>query len=285
MNVAIVRRSLRALRWHITWYGVGLAAYAALIVLLYPTFRDFLDDAQYPEEFLQFFGGEGADLSSPAGFLTTEYFSLAPVIMLIYAVVAGTGMLAGDEGRGTLEVLLAQPISRTRLFASRAVALLLGAVLICVVNVLGWLVSVPFVDLEGVSLLEVMLATFAVLPVLAFFGGLAMLVGAVAPSRAMAAGILAAVVIAVYLLASFAQTVEALAWTERVNPYWYSDASRVLTDGVVWWHQLVLLAGAAALFALGGLAFAGREIKAGTWQPRAVTRGWRAVRLGSATSA
>ncbi len=277
MNAGLIRRSVRDLRWHILWYGAGLAVYAAFIVALFPTFRDFLGDTQYPEEFLQFFGTSG-DLSSPDAFITTEYNSFVPVILLIYAVVVGTGALAGDEGRGTLENLLAQPISRLSVFVSRALALVIGAVLICAVNSLGWVAVVPFVDLAPLSLGDLVLATFTVLPVVAFFGALAMLAGAVAPSRGMAAGIMTAVVVATYLLASFAQVIEALEWTRNFNPYYYSDGARVLTEGVVWWHQAVLVAGALVLFALAAVAFSGREIMAGTWQPRALVRGLRAVR-------
>ncbi|MCK9487401.1 MAG: ABC transporter permease subunit [Dehalococcoidia bacterium] len=282
MNASLVRRSLVDLRWHIAWYGVGLAIYAALMVLLYPTFEEFLRDVEYPEGFLDFFGGAGANLSTPEGFITTEYFSIAPVIMIIYAVVSGTGMLAGDEGRGTLEILLAQPISRFRLFASRVAALLLGAVLIGLVNTLGWLLSVPFVDVgDTLGLGDLVFATFAALPVVTFFGALAMLLGAIAPSRGTAAGILAALVIVTYLLASFSQTIEALEWTRNVNPYWYSDGARALTEGVVWWHQGLLLGGAAILMALAAVAFAGREIDAGVWQPSALARGWRLTSGGA----
>ena len=275
MNRAIVRRAVRDLRWQIAWYGLGLALYAGLMVALFPTFQEYLAGATYPEEFLEFFGGAGVDLATPEGFITTEYFSIAPVIYLIFAVVAGTGMLAGDEGRGTLENLLAQPVSRTTLFVSRAAGLLAAAVLICLVNVLGWVVTFPFVDLESVSLPVLLLATLSVLPVLAFFGALAMLLGAIAPSRGLAAGILAALVVVTYLLASFSQTIEALEWTQHVNPYWYSDGSRVLTQGVVWWHQLLLVAAAVVCFAFAAIAFVGREIAAGIWQPAALSCGWR----------
>src|SRR5690606_29581707 len=120
---------------------------AAAMVLLFPTFQEVLEDTEYPKEFLEFFGGAG-DMGDPRVFLQTEYFSFVPIILVIYAVIGGTGLFAGDEGRGTLETTLAQPISRSRLYWSRVAALFAGLLMICGINSLGWVVSVPFVDLE-----------------------------------------------------------------------------------------------------------------------------------------
>ncbi|MGE3960969.1 MAG: ABC transporter permease subunit [Dehalococcoidia bacterium] len=274
MNRAILRRQLIDLRWHIFWYGIGIAIYAAIMVLLFPTFEGFLADVEYPEEFLQFFGSVG-DLSDPRYFLQTEYFSFVPVILLIYAVMAGTGLFAGDEGRGTLETTLAQPISRGDLYRSRVAALLAGLLLICALNVLGWVASVPFVDLENLGLATLTWASFAVVPLVAAFAGLSVLVAAIAPSRGTAGGLMAVVAITSYLLASFANTIEAIEWTKWITPYFYADTAQVLSDGLIWWHQALLVAVALVAFGLGGVAFNGREIGAGTWQPRAIARGWR----------
>lgn len=274
IKAAIVRRAVFDLRWHIGWYGIGLAIYGGLVVWLYPTFKDLLDEVQYPEEILAFFGA-GTDLGDPATFMTTEYHSFAPIIMIIFAVVSGTGLLAGDEGRGTLETLLAQPVSRVAVFLSRALALGLAAIAICALTTLGWLGSVPFVDLGTLGLGTLMVSSFAVLPVMFAFGAIAMLLGAIAPSRGMAAGIMTAIAIASYLISSFAQTIEAIQWMQWFSPYYYSDGPRVLTEGVVWWHQGALLGLAALALGVGVLAFRGREIQAGTWQPSAIARGWR----------
>lgn len=274
MNVAILRRTLFDLRWHVFWYGIGIAIYAAFMVILFPTFEEMLGEAQYPEEFLAFFGGAG-DLSDPRVFLQMEYYSFAPVILMIYAVIAGTGILAGDEGRGTLETTLSQPISRGALFRSKVAALLLGLVVICALNTLGWAASVPFVDLDGLSFGRLVLSSFAPIPLVAAMGGIAVLLAAIAPSRGMAGGIMAAVAILAYLVASFANTIEAIHWLRWLSPYFYSDAGQLLTDGVVWWHQAVLLGLAAVSFALAWSAFNAREIGAGTWQPGTIARGWR----------
>lgn len=273
MNLAILRRALFDLRWHIFWYGIGIAAYAAIMVLLFPTFEGFLSETEYPEEFLQFFGGVG-DMGDPRYFLQLEYFSFAPVILMIYGVIAGTGLLAGDEGRGTLETTLAQPIARGALFWSRVTALLLGLLAICALNTIGWFISVPFVDLGDLDLFTLAWASFAVVPLVAAFSGCSVLVAAIAPNRSTAGGLMAAFAITSYLVASFANTIEVIEWMRWLTPYYYADTTQLLSDGLVWWHQAVLLGLTVVTFGLGWSAFNAREIGAGTWQPRAIARGW-----------
>jgi len=273
VNLAVLRRTLTDLRWHVFWYGVGIAIYAAIMVLLFPTFEGFLSEMEYPEEFLLFFGDVG-DMGDPRYFLQLEYYSFVPVILMIYGVMAGTGLLAGDEGRGTLETTLAQPISRGNLFRSRVAALLLGLLAICAINTIGWFVSVPFVSLGDLHLLTLVWASFAVFPLVAAFCGISVLVAAIAPSRGTAGGLMAAAAILSYLVSSFANTIEAISWARWLSPYYYADTTQVLTAGLVWWHQAVLIGVALVTFTLAWSAFNAREIGAGTWQPRAIARGW-----------
>src|SRR5207247_1545713 len=56
---------------------------------------------------------------TPAGFLSVRFFALMPLILGIYAVLGGSGLLAGDEENGTLDLVLAHPISRSELFLGR----------------------------------------------------------------------------------------------------------------------------------------------------------------------
>lgn len=268
-RLAILRRSLVELRWQIVWYGLGLGAYGSMMVWLYPSFEDTLQQLDYPEEYLKFFGA-GGDLSRPSNFLATEFWSFAPIVFVIYAVVTSTGLLAGDEGHGSLEAVLAQPVSRTRVMLEKVGAFLLGAVAIDLVISALWLTAAPFVDLHGdLTIPELWGATIAMLPLVCFYGGLGFFAGAIAPSRGLAAGALTVLAIAAYLVASFARAIERIEWMQYLSPYYYADTSGILTEGVVWWHVALLLGGALLGIALAVLSFRGREIGAGVWQPLA----------------
>lgn len=275
-RLPVASRSLKEMRWTIFWFGIGLGLYGAAMVLLYPQFEDYLEEvaATYPEGILDFFGG--GDITTPQGFLTLEYHSFAVLIMMIFAIIVSTGALAGEEGRRTAESLLAQPLPRRQIILQKSVAVIGGAAAVCAIACIGWLASVPLVDLHGeLTLLGLFGATFGMMPTVALFGALGFLLGAVAPSRGFAAGILVALAVAAYLVASLAQVVQPIEWARFLSPYYYSDGSRWLIDGPVWWHQALLVLSSAVIFALAVRAFEGREIGAGTWQFHALVRGGR----------
>ncbi|GMU40731.1 MAG: hypothetical protein AMXMBFR23_15970 [Chloroflexota bacterium] len=276
----IVRRTLTELRWHIFWYGCGTALYAVFMILLFPSFKETLTQTQYPEEFLQFFG-VGSDLSNAAVFLSAEYISFIPLVLMVFALVAGTGALAGEEGRGTLEIVLAQPVPRARLYWAKVLALMLAIAAILAIIIAGWVAILLVVDLEGeVTVADAVLAHVGMFPVIAWFAAAGVFAGAIAPSRGQGAGILAALLIASYLATSLAQVVDRIAWMRWFSPYTYLDGPTLLMTGPVAGHVALLLAGAAVFAVLGLLGFAGREIGAGTWQPGALARGFRALRPG-----
>lgn len=272
-RLPILRRALVELRWQLVWYGVGLGAYGAFMVWLYPSFEDTLKQVDYPEEYLKFFGGTG-DMSRASSFLSTEFWSFGPIIFVIYAIVSSTGLLAGEEGHGSLDVVLAQPVSRTRVMLEKVGAFLIGALAIDLLIAAAWVTAIPFVDLHGdITLIEAWGATLAMLPLVCFYGALGFLAGAVAPARGLAAGALTVLAVAAFLVASFARAIERIEWMRYLSPYYYADTATVLTDGVVWWHMALLLGGAVAAFALAVLAFRGREVGAHVWQPLAWAAG------------
>jgi hypothetical protein len=77
----------------------------------------------------------GEDFASPAGYLQARLFSIfAPVLLLIYAIGAGSRAIAGEEERQTLDLLLSTPAPRRRVVLDKALAMVaasagLGAVL------------------------------------------------------------------------------------------------------------------------------------------------------------
>jgi len=127
-NIAL--KSLRDIQRGFLWWSVGLAGFVALIVSVWPTVHSnpglnkLAQD--YPKALQAFLAFGGAvDYSSPAGYLGIELFSLmVPLLLLVAAIGTGAGSIAGEEERGTLELLLANPVSRTKVVLEKTVALL-----------------------------------------------------------------------------------------------------------------------------------------------------------------
>jgi ABC-2 type transport system permease protein len=264
-NVAL--KSLRDARRGFMWWSLGLVALVALTVAFYPSVHDepglnkLLQS--YPESVktLISFGGP-LDFTSPAGYLGTRLFSfMVPLLLLIAAIGGGAGALAGEEERGTLELLLANPISRRRLVLEKSAAVALEVVALGVVLWLALWVSARAVDME-IAASHLAAATGSAVLLALVYGALALMLGAATGRRSLAVGVTAAAGVAAYFVNALAPLVESLDFLRRLSPYYYYAAADPLRHGLDLGHALVLAAAAAAATMVAPVAFAGRDLSA-----------------------
>src|SRR4029450_3606157 len=124
---SVLTKTLREQRRALAWWAVGLVAACVLTTAFYPTisknaasFQKLLNSL--PEGLRRAFG---ENFASPAGYLQARLFSIfAPVLLLIYAIGAGSRAIAGEEEHKTLDVLLSTPVSRRRVLLDKAFAML-----------------------------------------------------------------------------------------------------------------------------------------------------------------
>jgi ABC-2 type transport system permease protein len=261
----VFRKTLRDLRRGFAWWSVGLAGMAALQVSVYPSVRDnpalkrLIDD--YPEALKGFigFGGE-LDYASAPGYLGMELFSLVvPLLLLIAAVAAGSGAIAGEEERGTLDLLLSLPISRTRLVLEKLAALAAEAIGLGFVLWLSLWVGARAVGMAiGVDKLGA--ATLAAVTLAVAYGAIALLVGCATGRRGVSIGVAAAAAVAAYLVNSLAPLVSALEPVQKLTPFYHYGAGDPLRAGLSLPHLAVLAAIAVAAAVAAVAAFARRDL-------------------------
>jgi ABC-2 type transport system permease protein len=250
-------KTLADTRRALLWWSLGLAGMVAMMVAVYPTVRDnpelnkLVED--YPEALKAFiaFGGE-VDYVSGAGYLGSELFSfMVPLLLMVAAIGAGARATAGEEERGTLDLLLANPVSRRRIVAEKVAALLAEIALLALVLWLSLLVGVEIVGMD-ISAFH-LAAAAASAALLAFtFGTIALLVGAATGHRGAAIGVAAAGGVAAYLVSSLAALVGFLEQVRVASPFYHYVASDPLREGLALGHAafLALLALAAATLAV-----------------------------------
>src|SRR5665811_1738184 len=73
---------------------------------------------------------------------------IGPILAILYAVSAGNAAVAGEEDRHTMDLLLADPISRTRLVLDKLGAMIIGILLITAVAGASLLLSGPVFGLS-----------------------------------------------------------------------------------------------------------------------------------------
>ena len=127
--------------------------------------------------------GDVARLTTPGGFLSLALFSFMPLVLGVFAVLAGSGLVVADEESGTLDLVLAHPISRTALYLGRLLAFAVATLAILALSWLGFLAAAAWstLDLGWWALARPYVSLAAVL---FFFGGLALLLSMVLPVAA-----------------------------------------------------------------------------------------------------
>lgn len=262
---SVLGKSLYDLRRSFAWWSLGLAGLVAMYAAVYPSVRDNeqLNELveSYPEALREFFAfGGQLDLVSGAGYLGAELFSfMAPLLFLVAAIGAGAGSIAGEEERGTLEVLLSVPVSRARIASEKAAGI---GIEVAGLGLVLWallLVATPLAEF-GVSVGNLAAACLLAVLLALGFGGVAFLLGAATGRRALAIGVTSALAVLAYVLNGLAPLVSALEPFQKLSPFYHYSASDPLREGIDWWRALLLGGIVAATTVLGVLAFRRRDV-------------------------
>lgn len=214
-----------------------------------------------PPELRAIFVTEGLDLSTPAGYLNMELFSFVlPLIVGGYAVAVGSAAIAGEEERGTLDLLLANPIPRWRVVVEKAMAIVLGLTVLVVAIFLALTAVAVAIEIDlDLGRLAAGLVSGALLGLVV--GALALAIGAITGRRTLSLGLAMTVLVVAYVLNVMGTLVDGLEPWRPVSPVYHYVGYDPLTNGLDAGHVAVLLAMAVAGVVVALLAFERRDIR------------------------
>jgi ABC-2 type transport system permease protein len=124
VNGAFFRHTWRMHRVRLALVSIGLAVWGFLTPIIYARygsqFKALLESGMLPKEFARL---GGADIFSLSGAIALGFIHPIPIILSsVFAVGFSASAIAGERQRGTLEVALARPLSRRRLYVTLLVA-------------------------------------------------------------------------------------------------------------------------------------------------------------------
>lgn len=259
---SVFERAFHEHRRSVFVWSSGVLVLVLIMAGMYPTVRDSPQLATlhetYPKALRSLFGI--TDLTTGVGFMRAEVFSLtAPLLLILFAVLWGSDLIAGEEDRRTIDILLANPISRRRVVAEKWGALLAGVTVIGAALGAGLAIANPTVDLDvkaaGAAAAAVSVALLAVM-----FGTLALALGAATGRRGVARGASAVVAIAAYLVSSLADLVGWLKAFRPLSPWYHALGVDPLANGFSGPHLLVPAALTVLLLVGGVYAFERRDL-------------------------
>jgi ABC-2 type transport system permease protein len=200
-------------------------------------------------------------ITTPQGYLDIYFFNYMTVIIGIFVVGAAASLLTGDEERGTLDLILAHPVSRSALFWGRVLAFVVATMIILGVGWLSWVIPSGGTGMD-LTWIQFLRPFGPLLAQLLLFGMLALLLSMVMPSSRSAGMVAGGLLVANYLLVGLANINEDLQAIVDWTPLHFYQGGYA-ADGLKWGWLGGLLAAAALLALLAWWRFRRRDIRVG----------------------
>ena len=146
----MLKKTILDLRSQILCWGLAIGTLLFLTVLMYPSISGVYDDIvnELPEGMIAFWGMSEIGMDTMEGFLNVEFLSYAPIALAVFAILSGTATIVSEENEGTLDLLLAQPISRLKLIVVKLTGLTLAyGIIVSILLSMFW-ITVFFIDVE-----------------------------------------------------------------------------------------------------------------------------------------
>ena len=235
----VYTKSLFDRRKALVWWIAGLAVLIGLMVLFYPTIRDNDELSKliesYPPEMLAIFGvNDPLSFTTPAGYLQGELFGfMLPLLFLIYAIGFGANALAGEEEAKTIDLLLANPVSRTTVVVQKVAALLSLVTLLGLITWLALWVSALLIDME-ISSVYLLAASVSTILLALCFGMLTLALGALTGRKGQSMGISVALAVLLFFGNNLATSVTWLEPVQKLSPFYYAYGNQPLSQGFDW---------------------------------------------------
>jgi ABC-2 type transport system permease protein len=256
-------KTLRDQRWSLLGWSIGLAALSLYLLYVYPFMNragELLKVLDNLPPVIKNLIGKHNFMATPEGFLNLQPFSiLAPLLFIVFAIAKGSDTTAGEEERGSLDLLLANPLQRWQVVVEKSLA---HSLALFMLGVVFWISLAAGTRLFSIAvdwwhLAEVIFSCF--LLGLIFFT-LSLLLGCLSGKRKFSIGVSGGFAVVTYLINAYAPMVEVLRPYTIFSPFYYYNGNTVLINGLDRTHVLTLVCLIAFFFSAALFAFDRREL-------------------------
>ena len=260
----VITKTLYDRRWFLVGWFLGFAFLSWFVGVFYTTFGSseiINQQFQTLPPALKSIAGLSGNFNTVPGYFGSQIFGKTmPMIAAVLGIMLGIS-LATEEEEGTLQTLLAAPISRTRVYVSKWIAPVLIFALLMVGLCIGLGISLWQQSLS-LDAWRVAQATANVWLFLVFFISLTYAVAAIFGKKSIAIAVSSILAVSGYFLNAMAAGVEALKPYDKLSVYYYYGSENVLVKGLNYTHIGILAAASVLLLVIGGVIFARRNIAA-----------------------
>jgi len=266
VSAIVLRQMLKDRTRSTIWWSVAIVALTAVLGASYPAVHEQADvfdtlTESMGEGFAEVLGAVDG-LASPVGYLNSNFYAnLLPILLLVLGIGMASWSVAGAEGEGTLEPLLANPVRRSRVALGRYAG---HVIVLAIVTALSTAVLIAF--REPWEFGEISASHFAATGVASFllavlFTTITYAVGAATGRKGLAiasgAG-LAVATFVVFALSAFVEIFESVRW---LAPWYWLLEPSTLSEGWTWQAIGLPLLVIVPVVALGTVWFTRRDLR------------------------
>jgi ABC-2 type transport system permease protein len=256
-------KTLRDQRWALLGWAIGLVLLSLYLGYIYPFVNRAAEMMKVLETLppvIRNLLGKNRFMATPEGFFNLQPFSiLLPLLFIVFAVARGSDATAGEEERGTLDLLLANPLRRRQVVVQKSLAN--GAALF-LLAVVFWSSMAVCTWLFGIALNRWRLAAavFSCWLLGMAFYAFALACGCWRGKKKFSIGVSGGLAVVTYLVNAYAPMVESLRPYRIVSLFYYYNGNNVLGNGLLPAHSLMLSGWAFVFFWVAILAFNRRDL-------------------------
>ncbi|MDE0170031.1 MAG: ABC transporter permease subunit [bacterium] len=262
----LLRKTVWDRRRAVWAWGGGLGLLTVAMFSAWPALAQDADAlaaliTSMPREVFAMFGmSDPAAIVTPAGFISSRiYQTIGPILVIMFAVRGVSMGLTKEESSGVLDLVLANPASRTKVVATKASGIVLTTVLVVLIpTVVAIAGDLAWETNLGPGRIVAASAGLGLLGL--FFAGLAMAIWALGGASFPAIRTTAVVALATFFLNGLGSLTDTLEPARVISPfYWYFGDTPPLAKGFEPTYFL-LLAGAAVTGWLAITRFERRDV-------------------------
>lgn len=261
----LIWQELKFRRNAIIGWSLGLCFFPVVYMGIYPSVADQMAGLAD----LEIYQAMGVNLNSFPDWIGSVIVLLMPLVASIYALLNGTGTLAGEEEDGRLEMIVTLPLPRWQIVTAKAIALTISTIImflfVSFVSIIVFRAIEGQIDTELVAM-DVVVAVLSAWPLVFAMGMISLFLAAFCSTRRTAATIAAAFLLVSYFGSNLANSTSALEPFEPLFLFTYLDTSgTAVLEGQDPGNILILITIGLVSFVLALFFFQRRNLTVGAW--------------------
>jgi ABC-2 type transport system permease protein len=192
--------------------------------------------------------------------LNTQFLSYGAITFAIYAVIHGSAAIAREAEKGTLDLVLSQPIRRSQFVISRGMVFVISSAILALATALTLIAGLAVIG-ETTDIPRLLLTIFQAWLVALAVAGYSFAFSCLFLSTAKAGAAAGLLTTVFYAIDIVARTVASVSWLGNLSLFHFYEPQHVLDTGGLSWVGIVVCGGVTiGAMAAAAVIFQRRDI-------------------------